>query len=218
MCNLFSVVTYICLLPDIKVYCGLGNSDRLWQATSFCTRLLWKQENNNVTVFGYFYLMVHKTCYVGDSRTTVSSKLHLLLHLKACIHFPLTIAISASRASWMKWFRTLRSQIGLSGDGRPGRVHSNTINSKASSPANTDTADTKYSHSKVADNWAGNRKVSWSVLASMQQLWDRIWDPFNLYVFTWSNYCRTIQSNLREKTAHKLSALCLMVGAYFLAE
>lgn len=64
-------------------------------------------------------------------------KPHLLLDLSACIHFPLTIATSASRASLMKWFRTLRSQIGLSGDGRLGRVHSNTINSKASSPAIT---------------------------------------------------------------------------------
>lgn len=45
------------------------------------------------------------------------------------------MAASASCASLIKWFRTLRSQIGLSGDGRLGWVHSNTINRKASNPA-----------------------------------------------------------------------------------
>lgn len=44
------------------------------------------------------------------------------------------MAASASCASLMKWFRTLRSQIGLSGVGRLGWVHSNTINRKASNP------------------------------------------------------------------------------------
>lgn len=69
------------------------------------------------------------SCYV---HLTLCSKLHLLSGA-------LTIATSVSRASLIKWFRTLRSQIGLSGDCRPGRDHSKTINSKASSPDKTDT-------------------------------------------------------------------------------
>lgn len=86
----------------------------------------------------FFYLIVHKhLVQVTPGPEYLCIKPHLLLDLSACIHFPLTIATSASRASLMKWFRTLRSQIGLSGDGRLGRVHSNTINSKASSPAIT---------------------------------------------------------------------------------
>lgn len=53
----------------------------------------------------------------------------------SCIELSLTMAACASCASLMKWFRTLRSQIGLSGVGRLGWVHSNTINRKASNPA-----------------------------------------------------------------------------------
>lgn len=89
--------------------------------------------------------MVHQMFSVVDSRTTVitDESLGLLSDLSARMRFSLTIATSASRASLMKWFSTLRSQIGLSGDGRPGRVHSNSISSKASSPAVTDTKEKK---------------------------------------------------------------------------
>ena len=53
------MITYIFLLPDIKFNSGLGNSDRFWQATSFSTWLLRKQESNSVNVWGtliYWYI------------------------------------------------------------------------------------------------------------------------------------------------------------------
>lgn len=148
------MATHIFLLPDIKLNSGLGNSDRLWEATSFSAWLLRKQES--VSVLRCVYVTVRKRSvwvWVIPGPQYLSSKLHLLLCLSARIHFPLTIATSVSCASLMKWFRTLRSQIGLSGDGRPGRVHSNTINSKASSPGVTDTKTVTQRLLNIQNEW-----------------------------------------------------------------
>lgn len=83
------MITYIFLLPDIKFNSGLGNSDRFWQATSFSTWLLRKQESNGVNVWGYFDLMVHQMFSVVDSRTTVitDESLGLLSDLSARMRF-----------------------------------------------------------------------------------------------------------------------------------
>lgn len=93
------------------------------------------------------------------------------VHAQIC---PLTIATSASRTSLIKWFRTRRSQIGLSGDGRPGRVHSNTTNTKASSPAHhrhTYTLRTSFSCQQVRSS--REKKC--------------VWDHPRLSVFTWTD-------------------------------
>lgn len=113
------VLTYIFLLPDIKVDCCLGNNHGIGQGASLTAQLLKRvRKSHNIKVYQSFGFVP------------------LVLSLALPIPAPsLTMAASASCASLMKWFRTLRSQIGLSGVGRLGWVHSNTINRKASNPA-----------------------------------------------------------------------------------
>lgn len=51
-------VTYSFLLPVIKVDSGLGNRDRRWQAASFSTRLLQKNDKNHIKGTAFEQLMI----------------------------------------------------------------------------------------------------------------------------------------------------------------
>lgn len=120
--------SYVFLLPDIILHCCLGNNHGLWQGASLYTRLLKK---------------VGKTGNIS-ARQTCSRRSAFSLSLLPPL--TLTMAASASWASLMKGLRTLRSQMGLRGDGRLGRVHSNTINRKASNPVIPETKTNTHMH------------------------------------------------------------------------
>lgn len=145
-------LTYIFTFPDFKVDSGLRNSDRLWKTTSFSTWFL--KDLKAIRISGLNALDPAQAFKVVYSRAQ---------------KVLLTIATCVSRASLMKWLRTLRSQIGLSGDSRPGLDNSNMINSRANSPASK-VIQVKTPEPNIKTGWKQGRAQG-SVLSPWMHHW-----------------------------------------------